>query len=68
MADIWRHYKGGIYNLIGIGKHTETREELVFYEDTEGRLWARPKHNFFEEIDLGNTKVPRFQRLGHFNK
>ena len=27
-----QHYKGGLYRVIGEGIHTETQEELVFYE------------------------------------
>lgn len=68
MVDVYRHYKGGIYNVIGMGKHSETQEELVFYEGTDGKLWARPVKMFMEEIEVNGQKVPRFQHLGHFYK
>jgi len=68
VADVYRHYKGGIYNVIGMGRHTETKEELVFYEDTDGKLWARPVENFLENVEINGRKVPRFQHLGSFYK
>lgn len=57
MADVWRHYKGGIYNVIGMGKHTETEEELVFYEDTKGKLWVRPVGMFLGEVESNGLMV-----------
>jgi len=29
---IYRHYKGNEYEVIGIGKHSETLEDLVVYK------------------------------------
>lgn len=68
MSDVYRHYKGGIYNVIGMGIHTETQEELVFYEDTKGLLFAKPVQMFLEEIEANGVKVPRFEHLGSFFK
>jgi hypothetical protein len=44
---IYRHYKGGYYQLIGLAEHTETGECLVVYVALEPslpglRLRARP--------------------------
>jgi len=30
--DIYRHYKGEKYRVLGIAKHSETFEDLVVYE------------------------------------
>lgn len=68
MADVYRHYKGGIYNVIGMGKHTETQEEVVIYEGTDNKLWVRPLNMFMEKIEVNGQMVPRFQRLGEFYK
>jgi hypothetical protein len=29
LAGVYRHFKGGIYEAIGIARHSETEEELV---------------------------------------
>ncbi|QDK90313.1 MULTISPECIES: DUF1653 domain-containing protein [Bacillus amyloliquefaciens group] len=34
-----RHYKGGLYMVIGEAVHTETEEKLVTYEGQDGVLW-----------------------------
>lgn len=30
-AGIWRHYKGGLYLVLGLGRHTGTGQEGVIY-------------------------------------
>lgn len=66
MTDVWRHYKGGIYNVITLAYHTEIGEELVVYEDTKGKVWVRPSKMFLEHVEINGVKVPRFERLGEF--
>jgi hypothetical protein len=68
MADVWRHYKGGIYNVVGMGKHTETGEEVVIYEGTDRKIWIRPVKMFLEEIEVNGVKVKRFEHLGGFQQ
>ena len=41
----YRHFKGNMYEVIGVAKHSETQEELVVYS-VEGQMWARPKKCF----------------------
>lgn len=59
----YRHYKGGIYEVIGIGKHSETQEELVFYVNKEGDLWARPVDMFNETVEVNGEIVERFKKI-----
>ena len=35
-GEIYRHYKGNVYQVLGVGLHTETLEELVVYKAVEG--------------------------------
>lgn len=65
----YQHFKGGIYEVIGEGKHTETGEHLVFYTalyDDEaknihvGDMFARPYDMFFSEVDY--DKYPHIKR------
>ena len=42
---IYRHFKGSIYEVIGVAIHTETQDALVIYRDYEklnSITWARP--------------------------
>lgn len=62
-AGIYRHYKGGIYKVIAIAMHTETREEMVVYRslDDERQLWVRPLEMFREKVKVDGKPVPRFE-------
>ncbi|MDR9179787.1 aminotransferase class III-fold pyridoxal phosphate-dependent enzyme [Burkholderia multivorans] len=44
-----RHYKGGLYRVIGVARHSETEESLVVYEHLWPHargLWVRPETMF----------------------
>lgn len=58
-----RHYKGGLYRVIGVARHSETEERLVVYEQLwpkERSLWVRPEAMFEETLADG---TPRFRKL-----
>jgi hypothetical protein len=58
----YQHHKGGYYEVIGTGRHSETLEELVFYIKLDDKsLWARPEVMFTEEINKNGKMVPRFK-------
>lgn len=62
----YRHYKGGLYRVVGVARHSETEEELVVYEPLYGAggLWVRPRAMFLETVTVGGRTVPRFEYLG----
>lgn len=62
-SPVYQHYKGGIYTVSGIAKHSETLEELVIYQNMEEELWARPKEMFFESVESDDKTIPRFKKL-----
>lgn len=40
---IWRHYKGGVYEIVCLALLEKNRELLVVYKDIHsGAIWARP--------------------------
>lgn len=55
---IYCHYKGNLYEVLEIAKHSETEEELVVYRALYGDygVWVRPLGMFTETIN----GVPRF--------
>lgn len=62
---IYKHYRtGNYYRVIGVGKHSETLEDLVFYEalydNPMSKFWARPFEMFNGEVDTAEGKKPRF--------
>ncbi|MBJ3805114.1 DUF1653 domain-containing protein [Bacillus subtilis] len=59
----FKHYKGGIYKVIGEAIHTETEEKLVTYEDHDGVLWARPKDMFLGKVVVDGKEIKRFKKL-----
>ncbi|PLS19101.1 DUF1653 domain-containing protein [Bacillus sp. M6-12] len=48
----YRHFKGMLYYVIGIGEHTETHELQVCYKALYGdnKLHFRPYDMFIEEV------------------
>ena len=59
---VYRHYKGNLYHVIGIGRHTESLEEVVVYQSLSGDhgLWVRPKGMFLETVNYEGKEQPRF--------
>ncbi len=59
----YEHFKGKMYEVIGVAKHSETLEELVVYKPLYGEmgLWVRPLKMFTEEVEINGKKVPRFK-------
>ena len=65
-GDLYQHFKGEIYEVLGVAIHTETREELIVYRSLEtDKMWMRPKKMFFGKTDTG---VPRFAKVGENGK
>lgn len=61
----YQHYKGPLYKVIGVCRHTETEEELVVYQSLYGNydLWVRPLAMFCEDVEIEGYKKPRFTLL-----
>lgn len=61
----YRHYKGGLYTVICLGRHSETEEWLVTYRsEASGTFWVRPLAMWVETVMHEGTTVPRFAFIG----
>lgn len=65
----YRHYKGPLYDVLGVARHSETGESLVVYRPQYGErgLWVRPLDMFTESVEYEGRCVPRFDYLGPSN-
>jgi len=62
---IYHHHKGRDYRVLNEVKNSETKEEMVVYQDLtdEKKIWARPKEMFMSEVEIAGAKKPRFEFL-----
>jgi hypothetical protein len=69
-AGVYKHYKGGLYLVLGVARHSETEESLIAYVPLgvldKPRIVVRPYEMFFEDVTLDGQKRPRFLYLGEY--
>jgi hypothetical protein len=67
MKQYYRHFKGNIYKVLHIAKHSETLEDIVVYQAMYGEkgIWVRPK-SMFEEVIVRDGKS--FRRFSPISK
>lgn len=64
----YRHFKGGIYEVLGLARHSETEELLVVYKNSEGQIWVRPYEMFFEAVLHEGAQIQRFTLISKLNQ
>lgn len=60
---VYKHYKGNLYEVIAVARHSETEEELVVYKALYGDrgTWLRPLAMFCEGVEVDGETLPRFE-------
>jgi len=61
----YRHFKGNLYEVIGIAKNSETLEDTVVYRALygDGGLWVRPASMWNETIERDGKTYKRFEYI-----
>lgn len=59
---LYRHFKGNLYRLLYVAKHSETLEPMVVYQALYGAMgiWVRPAAMWNEWVDRDDYHGPRF--------
>ncbi|MBC3879787.1 DUF1653 domain-containing protein [Undibacterium sp. LX40W] len=59
----YRHYKGGIYELVCEATQESDLSPIIVYRSHDGSCWTRPKSVFFEMIEVNGKEVQRFVEI-----
>ncbi|MDO4696060.1 MAG: DUF1653 domain-containing protein [Neisseria sp.] len=61
---IYRHFKGGLYRVEELARHSETGEWHVVYRALygDGGTWIRPAAMFVETVQTASGEMPRFKQ------
>ncbi len=66
---LYRHYKGGLYVVLGVGRMSEARDQLyvAYWSVARKTMWFRPLGMFVEEIRWPDgERRQRFTREDNF--
>ena len=56
IGKFYKHYKGNLYKIIALAKHSETLEDMVVYQSVKSDdVWVRPKSMWNEIVDEKGT-------------
>ena len=63
---LYRHFKGNLYRLLYVAKHSETLEPMVVYRALygDGEIWTRPASMWFDVVIQDFNLVTRFTYIG----
>ena len=59
---VYRHFKGNLYRLLHIARHSESLEPMVVYQALygEGGIWVRPASMWNDTVVRDGVSCKRF--------
>ena len=64
-GEVYKHFKGNLYEVLAIAKHTETSELMVVYQEVDGdSVYVRPLVMFAGKVD--KEKYPAIEQIYRF--
>ena len=60
---VWRHFKGNLYEVLAIARHSEDTRPMVVYRALygEGDIWVRDAEMWEEYVERDGAKHKRFE-------
>ena len=67
-GEIYRHFRGNLYQIVTVGKHADSLEEYVVYQALYGKfeVYIRSMQDFFQILD--KDKYPDARQKVRFEK
>ena len=67
-GEIWKHFKGKLYEILAVANHTETKDLYVCYRALYGEFgyYVRPLDMFLSEVD--REKYPEVEQVYRFER
>lgn len=67
---LYRHFKGNMYRLLYVARHSETLEPMVVYQALYGEhgIWVRPASMWSETVERDGKSYTRFEYLGPYEQ
>ena len=59
----YRHYKGGVYEVVCEATLEADLTAVVVYRGRDGKTWVRPRDAFFGTVEVDGARMPRFAPL-----
>ena len=61
---IYKHYKGGEYQLLYVAKNEKDQKETVVYKSlSDNKIWTRPLSQWIELIEMDEKSVKRIEYI-----